>query len=156
MTQTPKLLQWETLEFEPQDISRSFYMWIGIFLLLTILYALATNSPIMAITFILIGIMGFVTLEQDPKMIRCAITTEGVILDKELYVFENIQSFWIVYEGHEKYISLQTTGKLTAFVHVPLGNENPNEARTILLKYVPEEKHEPTLIDTIGKLLHIR
>lgn len=150
------LLQWQTLEFEPREIGRNFYLGTGVFLLATIVYALATNSPIMAITFILIGIMGFITLEQDPKMLRCAIVKDGVIVEKELYAFENIESFWIVYEEDERYISLKTTGKLTPFVHIPLGDENPVTVREILVEYATEEKHDPTLIDTIGKMLHIR
>ena len=85
------LLQWQTLEFEPREIGRNFYLGTGVFLLATIVYALATNSPIMAITFNLIGIMGFITLEQDPKMLRCAIVKDGVIVEKELYAFENIE-----------------------------------------------------------------
>lgn len=156
MTRTEPLLQWQTPEFESREISRNFYLWSGAFILATIVYALATNSPVMAITFILIGIMGYITLERDPLMLRCAITGEGVIVEKELYVFENIESFWIVYEEDDKYISLKTTGKLTPFVHIPLGNENPAKIRDILIEYIPEEKHDPTLIDTIGKMLHIR
>jgi hypothetical protein len=156
MTQIKSLLQWQTLEFEPRNISRSFYLWSGAFLLAIIIYALATNSPVMAITFILIGIMGYITLEKNPTMLRCAITKDGVIVDRDLYAFDNIESFWIVYEENDQYISLKTNGKLTPFVHIPLGEENPVTVREILMEYAQEEKHAPTIIDTIGKLLHIK
>jgi len=110
----------------------------------------------MAITFILIGIMGFITLEQAPAILHCAITEDGVIVNKELYAFENIESFWIVYEEDEKYLSLKTNGKLIPFVNIPFDDEDPNTLHEILSVYLKEEKHDPTLIDTIEKMLHIR
>jgi hypothetical protein len=156
MSQTKTILQWQSLEFKPKQIRVSFYLWSGAFLLAIIIYALVSNSPIMTITFILIGIMGFITLEQDPKILHCAITKDGVIVDRDLYAFENIESFWIVYEEEDQHISLKTTGKLTPFVSIPLGDENPVTVRDILIQYAQEEKHDPSLIDTLGKMLHIR
>lgn len=156
MKETNNLIQWRTLEFEPHSVSRSFYIGSSLFLLATIIYALSSNSPIMAITFILIGIMGFITLEKEPIMLHCAINKDGIIVNRDLYAFENIESFWLVYEEDEKHISLRTSGKLTPFVHIPFGTENPVALREILTKYAKEEKHETTLIDTIEKMIHIR
>lgn len=150
------LLQWQALEFEPQETSRTFYIWSSVFLILTILYALITNSPIMAITFILIGIIGFITIERNPSTLSCAISSDGVIVNRELYPFEGIESFWIASEEDDMYISLKTSGKLAPFIHVPLGEADPNEIRTLLIQSISEEKHEPSIIDTFGKMLHIR
>jgi len=154
MKPTNSLLHWETPAFKPRTISRAFYLWSGVFLLATITYALVSNSPIMAITFILIGIMGFITLEQPPHTLQCAITQDGVTIDRELYVFDNIESFWIVYDEHEQYISLKTNGKLTPFVHIPIGDEDPEAIHALLSQHAREEKHEPTLLDIFGKMLH--
>ncbi len=156
MPQTNTFLQWSAAEFADRDIPRSFYLWTGGFLLATIAYALVTNSPIMAITFILIGIMGFITIEKTPAVLHCSISKEGIIVDRELYDFDNIESFWIIYEEHEKYLSLKTNGRLTPYAHIPLGDENPVTVRDILIQYIEETKHDPTLVDIIGKMLHIR
>lgn len=156
MPQSKALIQWQAYEFKPRVISRSFYVWIGIFLLAVIIYALVSNSPVMAITFILIGIMGYITLEQDPALLNCTVTKSGIIVGRELYDFETIESFWVQYEEHEQYISIKTNGALTPFTHIPLGDENPVTIRDILSQYIPEERHDKTFIDIIEKILHIK
>lgn len=154
MNTTP-LFQWQASEFAPRVIGHRFYMITGALLILIIVFALFTNSPIMAITFILIGIMGFITLEQEPQILSCAIHTQGIAIDRQWYDFENIESFWIVYEEDEQYISLKTNGSFLSFVRVPLDKESPVDIRRVLLEHIREEKHEPRLIDTIEKMLHI-
>ena len=119
-------------------------------------YALYTNGPIMAITFILIGIVGYIHLQKDPRVITFAITSKGIIADKELYLYENINSFWIFFDPpHTKTISLHTKASVLPFVHIPLQKEDPVHLRELIMQNIPEIKQDPSLIDALERFLHI-
>lgn len=128
----------------------------AVLLFLVIGYALFTNSPLMAITFILIGIVGYLFLTKDPQEIEFIITREGIVIGRSLYAFEDIHSFWIFDEAPlENILSIHSYGMLAPFIHLPLGDLDHAAMREVLLPFIPEEKQEPRLIDIVEKMLHI-
>ncbi len=150
------LHQWRAPEFEVYEKSTRWYLIFAILILSMSSYALVTNSPIMAITFILIGIVGYIYLQKDPRVITFSITTEGITADKEMYLYDNIHSFWIFYETyHAKTISLHTKASVLPYIHIPLRNEDPVHLRALMLKNIPEIKQDPSLIDAIERAFHI-
>ncbi len=150
------LLEWQGPEYENYPKDRKWYMLASLFLGIIIVYALITNSPLMAITFILIGIVGFVHLEKDPSVCIYSITREGIMAEKEFYEFDDIQSFWILYkEPHQRILSLHTNGWLIPFVHIPIHEIDSEDARQVLLQFIPEKKQHPSIVDTLERLLHI-
>ncbi|HBU10367.1 MAG: hypothetical protein US57_C0010G0031 [Candidatus Moranbacteria bacterium GW2011_GWC2_37_73] len=150
------LHQWKAPEFEVYEKSARWYIIFGLFIVAMIAYAMSTNSPIMAITFILLGIVGYIYLQKDPRVITFSITSKGVTADKEMYLYENIHSFWIFYDpNHTKTISLHTKASMLPFVHIPLNNEDPVKMREFLMQNIPEIKQDPGLIDAIERVLHI-
>lgn len=150
------LHQWQAPEFEVYEKSSRWYLIAFLFIVGMIGYALFINAPLMAITFILVGIVGYIYTQKDPRVITFSITSKGVVADKELYAFDNIHSFWIFYEPpHTKTISLHTKASMLPHVHIPLEDEDPGFLHEILSKYIPEIKQEARFMDTLEKVLHI-
>jgi len=150
------LYKWEGPEFEVYEKSTRWYVIAGLFILAMVSYALYTNDPIMAITFILIGIVGYIYSQKKPRIITFAITSKGVFADNELYLYENIFSFWVFYEPtHTQVVSLHTKASMMPYVHIPFDDEDPAEIRRMLLENIKEIKQDPSLIDTIGRILRI-
>jgi hypothetical protein len=150
------LYSWQAPEFEVYEKSRTWYIVGTVFILTMVTYAAFTNGPVMAITFILLGIMGYIYSQKDPRVITFSITSKGVLADKEFYSYENIFSFWIFYEPtHTKTISLHTKASVFPFVHIPIQDEDPVKLRELLLKNIQEIKQDQSLIDTIEKVLHL-
>jgi hypothetical protein len=150
------LHQWKAPEFEVYEKSARWYLVFAIFILAMVVYAMSTNGPIMAITFILIGIVGYIYLQKDPRVITFCITSKGLVADKEMYLYENINSFWIFYDPpHTKTISLHTKASMLPFIHIPLRDEDPVKLRALLIRDIPEIKQDPGMIDAIERVLHI-
>jgi len=150
------IFSWEGPEFETYSKSRNWYLVSFLFLFSIVVYALYTNSPIAAIVFILIGVMGYIHSNQKPKIFRFQITYDGILIGRELYSYENIQSFWIFYEPpNTKILSLHIKGSLLPYIHVPLGEEDPVQIRQILMRFVPEKKQEHSLVDVLERILRI-
>ncbi len=148
-------LKWRAPEHEPYTVGKRFLVFSMIFLSAVVIYALLTNSPIMAITFILIGIVGYIFLQKEPKMIDFAISSRGIIAGNQIYEFESLKSFWIFYDPpYEKILSLQSKNAFTPYIHIPIADENPVKIREIIIDFIPEEKQHHTIVDAAEKFLH--
>lgn len=150
------LYRWKGPEFEVYERDKKWYLVMSAILLIIISWALYSNSPIMAITFILIGVVGYIYVNKEPRVLDYIVTHDGVIVGNELYQYENIDSFWIFYEPpHTKILSLKTKGILLPFVHVPLHDEDPVRVREIILDHIPERKQEEGLTEVLERLIRL-
>lgn len=148
------LLRWSGLEHEPYKISARKLAIIGLLILAIAGYFLYKNSPIAAITFILIGVVGYLHLQQEPRNLDFMITSQGLAAGNELYDFDNIRSFWIFYDPPAiKILSLKLKSGIISTIQIPLHDEDPVEVRHILLDFIPETKHEFSFADTLDRLL---
>lgn len=153
---TDVLAHWRAPEYEVFERDKKWYMVVTLILVGIIAWALYSNSPVMAITFILIGIVGYLRINQEPRTIDFMITTEGVTAGKEIYEYDNLESFWIFYEPEGlKSACLHTKSGIMPYVHIPIHEEDPVHIRQLLLEFLPEEKKEPGLVETMERLLKI-
>lgn len=150
------ILAWTAPEFEPSPANARILLALGAIFSGVVIYALFKNSAIMAITFVLLGMVTMLHGTRPAKEVPCAIRKDGVLLGKELYVFENIRSFWIIYEPGEHNLFLVTSGSLLSSVRVPLGTTSPETVRSTLRSLgIREVPYEPTLVDILSNFLHI-
>jgi hypothetical protein len=150
------LAHWQAPEFEVFERDKKWYLYASLALVAIIGYALYTNSPIMAVTFILIGVLEYIYLNKEPRILDFAITMDGIIVGNEIYEFENIHAFWIFYEPpHTKILSLHTTSKLTPYLHLPIEEESPVRIREILIKHIPETKQDFRLVDALERIFRL-
>ncbi len=149
-------LHWRAPEFEIFERDQKWYLTITGILIAVVAYAIFTNGLVMAITFILIGVVGYIYIEKEPRTLDFMLTRDGVVAGREIYDFDNIQSFWVFYEEDGlRVISLHTQSYLAPFIHIPIGDQDPTEIRKILLEYIPEEEHKPGIMDTLDRLLRL-
>jgi hypothetical protein len=150
------LARWEAPEFEAKPRDERKYIFLGFILTGIIFYAVYTNSPVMAITFILIGIVTYLYSHKAPRTLVFQITEEGIQAANELYEYENIRSFWIFYEPEgRKEISLHTRSILSPYVNIPVHDQDPVYLRECLMNYIPEIKQKPSALDSLEKALDL-
>ncbi len=155
MPEDDVLIAWEGPEFEVYERDKRWYIVASVVLLLIIIYAVIVNSLIMAITFILIGVVGYIHLQKDPRHLVFAVATSGVVVGDEIFPFDDIKSFWIFYEPPHTYmLSLCMRNRVLPHVHIPLHQVDPIELRKVLLQFIPEEQQEMDMVDTIERILH--
>ena len=149
-------IEWEAPEYEVYEKSTIWYVVFGSIILLIVAYAIYSNSPIMAATFVLAGVVGYINLQKEPQIVEFRINYKGIRAGNELYEYENIKSFWIFYDPpHTRVLSLHTNAALMPFIHIPLGDEDPVEIREMLIEFIPEIKQEPSIVDALSRFLHI-
>jgi hypothetical protein len=150
------LFSWESPEHEAFELGpRSRLIAIAL-LIIIVGYALITNSPLMAITFILIGVVGYLLQHQPPEILHYSLTSRGIIAGRDFYRYEDIESFHIYPEPpFENVLSIKTGGTLFNHVHIPLPEQYPLSFYETLTAFIPESQHEPALVDMLEKILHI-
>lgn len=150
------LIKWQGPDHENYKKSKNWYITMGLILSAIVVYAIYYGSPLMAIVFILIGIVGYIFLERDPQIVDFAVSYDGIVIGNEVYEFDDIKSFWIFYDPpHTRIISLYMKDKFLPYIHIPLHQVDPVEVREKMMKFIPEIKQEQSLIDVLERLLHI-
>lgn len=150
------LIKWQGPDYEIYPKSKRWYMIAGLILAAIVVYAVLTNSPLTAIVFILIGIVGYMYLEQDPQLTDFAVSYDGIVVGNEVYEWDDIVSFWIFYDPpHTRVISLHMKGKLMPYIHIPLHQIDPVEVREKMMEFIPEIKQEQGMVDVLERLLHM-
>src|SRR5258708_5273078 len=78
----------------------------------------------------------------------------GISIDGDHHRFSDMRSFWIhYYPPHIKELSVEFKKGLTHRIHIPLENQNPLEIRQVMVNYVPEKEHEPSLLDHLVRII---
>lgn len=145
-------IQWSAPEFEHYQKSKSWFIVTGIVASLLLLWSLLTTNFLFAL-LIALSYFTFITYAvKRPKEIQLAITSRGVKVEKAIYEFENLKSFWIFYDPPEiRELSLRSKKTVMPYIKIPLGEQNPVEVRRVLIKYLPERKHKESLIDNLAR-----
>jgi len=146
---------WEAPEYENIEKHPGWYWITGGILLAIVVYAIVTNSILMAIVFILIGMLGYIFAERDPRIIHMGISSDGIKVDNYFYEYDDLKSFWIFYEAEEgiKVLSLHSKKTFLPYIHIPIGNTNPILVREVLINYLPEIRQELTVFDRLERLI---
>jgi hypothetical protein len=149
------VIAWVAPEYESIEKHPKWYWITGGVLLAIIVYAIVTDSILMAITFILIGMLMYVYAEREPRRIRMEINPEGIIADKIIYDYDDLKSFWIFYEVDHglKALSLHSRKTFLPHIHIPISDANPILIREVLLHYLPEIRQEMTIVDRFSLLI---
>lgn len=157
-THNKELLAWKTPDFVPHPKGQTWISLAGAGLLALIVYALLTGSATMAIVFILVGGMYYLTHNQSPKIIDIKITELGIAVGNQFLPYNTINSFWVVYHPpfvHRLYIKIGSKGG--RIVMIELNEQNPVEVRTLLAREVPEvEDREESFTDILIRLLRLQ
>ena len=87
-------------------------------------------------------------------MVHFSINDKGVSVQKTLYPYSNLESFWIeeINNGKSRLI-LKSKKKLAPFISLPIKNVPEESIREHLLYYLPEEEHQEPLLIKIMEYL---
>ncbi len=118
-------------------------LWFGLAILaglaLTI-YFFFQKDFLTAVLFLLLLIVIVVFAKMPPRTIKIELDGLGIKLNQRRLPYQQIKSFWIVYEPPAvKTLNLETTARLNRFLTLQLAEENPVKIREYLAKHLSED-----------------
>lgn len=148
------ILEWEALEYDHLPKDRRWFLISGVIAAAIVLYGLFTANYFLSLLTIIAGFLVFLYAVRPPKMIYAAITSRGVQIGRRIFLYEDLNSFWIFYEaGGIKELSIESRKAVVPFLRVPLGDTDPVTVREHLIRFVPERQHEESFSETISRLV---
>jgi len=146
--------EWETLEYEHYEKSPRWFWTVGMGGAVLILFAVLTTNFLFAILLLLATFTLLLHGHQPPDKITISMGRHGVQVRHLIYPFKNLRSFWVHDQLLAKKITLRSKKAFMPYLHLPLPDNLDHEAiRLFLLEHLPEEHHEPTLIDAFVEYL---
>ncbi len=151
---TENNIEWSALEFEKHPKDPAWFLASGFLAIIFLVIAIFMKNFLFAIIVILSAFSIFVWAQKQPKKIKFKLTSRGIIINKILYNYENLNSFWIFYEPPEvKHLSIESKKFFMPKIIISLAEQNPEKIKEFLLKYLPEKEHHESAIDALGKYL---
>ena len=100
-------------------------------------------------------LVAYAIYQRKPREVVCKIRAQGVQVNRDLYPYETLKSFWIFYDPpHHQELSIRSHKAFTGgYIKIPLGDEDPVKIREILTKFLPERKQEEALVDVFARLV---
>lgn len=143
-----KEFEWKAPEFDKKEKTKSWFIIPAIITIILGILALFSENFLFLIAIVLAFFVFYIYANKDPRIIKFKLNEKGIEIQDRLYGFDELRSFWVFYDPPEqKEISFRSRKTLIPYIRIPLGDEDPNEIRKFLLKFLSEKRHRETMID---------
>ncbi len=135
------LIEWDAPEHHHTEKNNDWYWAVGIITITIAALAIIFNNIIFAILIIVSSFALVVHAAKKPRIIHIEINDRGIVIDKILYPFLSLESFWI--DAHEvpSKILLKSHKTFMPYITVHIEDVDPESVREILLNYIAETEH---------------
>lgn len=150
------LMKWEAPEFLQFDRPKSWYIILLVVAILLIIYSLISRNFLLAIIVVMLAIVINTLTRKKPDMLDVAITQKGVLVNNNLYTFEeDLETFWVLYSPPDlKTLNFTRQQRFMPQITIQLDNANPLKVREILLEFLEEDvEREEHVADKISRRL---
>lgn len=145
----PIKIEWTAPEFVKYKKNKNWFVWlIIIFSIILIIAIFLLKNLLFSMVLVFAAFIIYIYAKKEPREIKFIVSGKGVQIDNTVYKFDELKSFWIFYNPPEvKEISIRSKKKFVPYIKIPLGDQNPAEIRRLLLKFLPERRHQESVID---------
>ncbi len=153
----PKI-EWSFSEFHKHERGLGWYIVSFLIIGALLIYSFFTLNYLFALILILFAFIVTMHHYQEPHVVRTEITDRGIVVGKNFYPYDGIDSFWIIYEPpFSKKLFMRKKNAVQSRIILPLEDNDPLKIREILSQFLPEETEniEDSLSDALGKLFKI-
>lgn len=154
-----EIISWEVPEYHKHDRSRWWYILFAAICIGLIIQAVLTANFLFAVILVIAGFVMIINDARHPAPVLFSITTEGIVIGRKFYDYDQIKHFAIVYKPAENLKRLYFEFKHAAKprLSVALFDVNPLFLREHLGKYISEDAErtdEPTS-EFLGRILKL-
>jgi hypothetical protein len=140
-------ISWETVEYLHTEKTNDWYWIVGIITLSAALIAVILNNIIFAILIIVSSFTLSMFASRRPNIISATIDKSGVTFGRTRYPYSSIQSFWVETRDNYPRMLLKTDKAFMPFVVIHIHEDDADEIKDILSKYLPEEENTEPLLE---------
>ena len=125
---------------------------IGFLIGLIFIFILFKQSLFSIIFFGFVLVIFIFYFKRKQKIIKVSLEKNHLQFNKTSISYRGIESFWIIFEPYGlKELSLKQKKWHSTYLKIPIHCQNPIQIRNFLLNYMPEEYHEDSIFDILGR-----
>ena len=147
-------ITWEAPEFEYLEKRADWYWILGIVAVFGVILAILLKNYLFAV-LVLIG-AGTMALyaKKLPETVKFTVSKHGVQVNKILYPYSSLESFWVNELKGEAPKLLLTSKKILALqIIIPLVDTPPEDVRNILLRHVEEVEQGESVVERLSRFV---
>lgn len=145
------MVSWSAPEYEYKSKSKEWFWTLGILTFALTVAALLLKNFLFASFIVLSGFTVALYGVKKPQIVKYSVDGAGIKIAERFYPYETLKSFWIRYETPgKKELELITKKIIMPRLILPLGEADPNEIRSILIKVLKEEEAQESLAEIIA------
>jgi len=133
-------LAWDAPEYHFVEKTPDWYWSLGIITVSIIVILLFFNEVLFALFILLAAIVSGVYAGREPGLVHVELGYRGIIYGKNLYLYNELDSFWVE-ESHHSRIIIKSKKTLMPYIVIPIGDTHPDDVRDYLAQYLPEVEH---------------
>lgn len=143
-----RLFEWRAPEFSYSKKSASWYVSAVVVLVVAIVLAGLSGQWILAVVFLLLGLVIFQLTRVKPKVLDYAVTDVGIGIGDKFYTYDRLKLFWILEENQT--LNIETVEKFAPNLVIPMPVGRAKELRLALQDLIPEKVK---VLGVFGKIL---
>jgi hypothetical protein len=150
-------MEWQTPEYEHFDKDVGWYKGVIIVTVIAVILALIFHNVLLALILLIGGFTVMLYGSRLPSIITIKLIPKGILINKDLYLYQKLHSFWISDEHGETRapkLIVEADRLLLPHIVIPLADVDREAVRDYLLQYLPEVHHEESFADVIFDLIH--
>ena len=148
-----EIIQWKAYEYNHGEKSSDWFWALGIIAFSAAAAAVIFNNVIFAIFIILSAFTLSMYAARKPSLINIELNDKGIIVDKYLYPYQNIEKFWVDERPSGNVIIIKSLKKTLPYTTVSAGQIDLEEIREYLSRHIEEEEMAEPLVQTITEYL---
>lgn len=150
---------WSVLEYEKHERSQNWYIAAGVIVFALLVYCYFSANFLFAVIIMMGSFVLVMNDSQNPGQVKISLTSEGVVVGRKFYDYDEIKDFAIVYKPNQgiKRLYFEFNSSVRPRISISLENMNPLPIRENLLKYLKEdlERTNEPLSEGLAKLLKL-
>lgn len=154
-----EIVSWYVPEYIKHERNKLWYILAIAAGLGMLVYAFLTSNFLFAVIIIIASLVIILNNGKEPGKVLIIITTEGIIVGKKFYDYDEIKDFSVIYKPRSgiKRLYFEFKSPVRQRLSFPLGDMNPLPIRDNLLKYLHEdlERNNEPLSESLAKLFRL-
>jgi hypothetical protein len=145
-----KSFAWQTAEYVHTEKSNDWYWTVGIITAALVIVSIIFGNPLFAIVLAIGTFTLTIFASRHPNTISVQIDEKGLAIDKTLYPFPTLDSFYLDENHyHGPRLILKSKKVVMPLVSVPVKYHDLNELRAFLISHLKEQVFNQSVMQTL-------
>jgi len=140
------IISWDAPEHQHTEKNSDWHWAVGIVAFTGAALAFMFGQVIFGVLIVVSAVALVLHATTAARIVHCEINDRGVVIDRTLYPFLSLESFWIDPHRDPAKLLIKSQKAFMPYVSIRIPEEvNPEGVRDILLRYIAETEHDEPL-----------